>query len=221
MLLRLAIFALMATTALAGESHQSQKQRQNTNTPRHPLANCHKMGQKKCKGVCVDLLTNPKHCGKCKAVCPAGTTCKAGRCVKKNSPQKACMQDSACEAFVSCGTGTSATGGICGCVSDYVSGELSCQDLGGLCVACQFASDCKDGPGAVCVLVFGCCWSNWMLTCTGVLSEHVLWAAGVHLSGRLQNFVRCESGRRTSTSVWMYRDRCTDACVWLCLRRRY
>lgn len=77
-------------------------------------------------------------------------------------------------------------------------------------MACQFASDCKDGPGAVCVLVLGSRWPNGMLICAGMLSEHVLWVAGVHLSRRLQKFVRCESGRRTFVVLMLAYD---YACV--------
>lgn len=30
--------------------------------------------------VCVDVATNPRHCGDCNRVCPMGATCSAGRC---------------------------------------------------------------------------------------------------------------------------------------------
>jgi hypothetical protein len=33
-----------------------------------------------CNFECVDLLTDPMHCGGCDVVCPAGTTCEVGSC---------------------------------------------------------------------------------------------------------------------------------------------
>ena len=33
-----------------------------------------------CCGTCVNLLTDPNHCGLCTRVCGAGTSCSAGKC---------------------------------------------------------------------------------------------------------------------------------------------
>jgi hypothetical protein len=38
-------------------------------------------GKRKCRGKCVNLKTNPRHCGACGNVCPSGHTCVGGECV--------------------------------------------------------------------------------------------------------------------------------------------
>ncbi|MBV9949523.1 MAG: hypothetical protein JOZ69_21955, partial [Myxococcales bacterium] len=34
-----------------------------------------------CGGVCVDPMTDPKNCGGCGTVCPAGAPCQGGQCL--------------------------------------------------------------------------------------------------------------------------------------------
>jgi hypothetical protein len=37
-------------------------------------------GESRCGSSCVDLTSNPNHCGACANACPAGHACVAGSC---------------------------------------------------------------------------------------------------------------------------------------------
>ncbi|MCS6915703.1 MAG: hypothetical protein RMK29_10055 [Myxococcales bacterium] len=90
-----------------------------------------------CNGVCVNVKSDPRHCGACNNACPAGTVCHRGACSLR------------------CGDGTTACGGACvdlttdaahcgacgrACPADRTCREGTCrcagatQDCGGTCV---------------------------------------------------------------------------------------
>ena len=142
--MKLVMLALVAQEGLSGKARRSDfRSDTNIHFPSAGL-NCRAQGLKKCNGVCVDIQTDPNHCGACKTVCSNGATCINGSCFTKG-PRK-CKKVGTCGNFISCG---SSPGSSCACVSDYSTGKLSCVDLSSPCVACQFASNCTAGPGAV------------------------------------------------------------------------
>ncbi|MFN8593885.1 MAG: hypothetical protein U0031_20685 [Thermomicrobiales bacterium] len=49
-----------------------------------------KGGKKRCGGKCVDLQTNPKHCGRCNTVCADGKICAGGFCLTSCDNPKTC-----------------------------------------------------------------------------------------------------------------------------------
>jgi hypothetical protein len=150
MLLNLAVFALVAQSAICGKPAPSPTS--NAVDARVETAgatkSCKAQGLKKCDGVCVDINTDPNHCGSCRHACSSGQVCRFGACFTKG-PRK-CKNTSSCDKFISCGNFPSSS---CGCVSDYNTGALSCVEIGGICTACQFNTDCTAGSGGVCIRV--------------------------------------------------------------------
>ena len=121
---------------------------------------CRKPGLKACNGQCVDTQSDASHCGTCRQSCSSGEICSDGVCglaPPANGPQ--CTQASACDAFVSCGTGFAP---YCACV-ESVEGNpasLGCYSFGaGKCNACTMDSDCTDSEGGICT-ANACCPSN-------------------------------------------------------------
>jgi hypothetical protein len=116
----------------------------------------------KCGGdVCIDLQTDPTHCGACDAACPPGVGCEAGECVCPQG-QEACGDS--CVNLLgdvsncgSCGN-TCADGKVCylgvcadtcaalencsGSCVDISSDPLNC---GGCGIACEAGAVCEAG----------------------------------------------------------------------------
>lgn len=81
-----------------------------------------------CGSLCVDLATDPLHCGACEAACPAGQVCDGGTC------------------SVDCGPGATACEGSC------TNLELDPANCGGCGVACDDGLVCSAGQcGLECV----------------------------------------------------------------------
>jgi len=76
-----------------------------------------------CDGACVDLLSDPMHCGACDVACPSGVACTGGECAGEN------------------GCGEGATECVDGC-ADLSSDPAHC---GGCDVACDPGEACQDG----------------------------------------------------------------------------
>lgn len=88
-------------------------------------------GRERCGSVCLDLASDPEHCGSCDVVCAAADVCDAGECVAQCRDgrvpcARACV-DLQTDPF------------HCGDCSEVC-------DLGGECVA----ADCKDACGDAC-----------------------------------------------------------------------
>lgn len=118
-------------------------------------------GCETCGGsACVDVATDPAHCGKCDAPCPAGAACSGGQCacagglavcgdacVDTMSDQAHCGGcDAPCPSGALCmGAQCACAGGleVCGdeCV-DKLSDPLNCGDCG---VTCSVNEVCNNG----------------------------------------------------------------------------
>ena len=109
--------------------------------------NCRKQGLKKCKRQCVDLQTDPNHCGRCKGVCAAGQTCESGVCTDSTP---SCSGGSQCGNPIDCGPGDAG----CFCVTG-TSGTTACAYDAG-CTDCTQDSDCTDESGGLCE-IGSCC----------------------------------------------------------------
>src|SRR5512141_1145277 len=75
---------------------------------------------KVCSGVCVDLKSDPRHCGACGTACPTGQVCSDGKC------------------GTYCGTDLTACAGSCVNLADDPN---NCGACGTTCAAGQA---CKD-----------------------------------------------------------------------------
>lgn len=102
---------------------------------------CADMGRTCCGGGCVDVQSNPAHCGGCGLVCAEGQTCSMGRCV-------------AATCTPACASGESCVAGRCMCGSGpgCASGSACC---GGTCVRLDSSMHCGAcgrtcGPGEQC-----------------------------------------------------------------------
>jgi hypothetical protein len=65
-------------------------------------------GRTCCSGVCVDLQNDPNHCGACPTVCPPGRTCCSGTCVDLQTDRAHC---GSCPN--ACPTGRTCCSGVC------------------------------------------------------------------------------------------------------------
>ena len=116
-------------------------------------------GCEMCGGeACVDLQTDPQHCGACDNACPADVPCVAGSC---SCPEGKELCDGAC---VDTSSNPSHCGG-CGaaCAPDQVCAEGSCtagcgelSDCGGACVDLQTNPDHCGECGNACGLGGAC-----------------------------------------------------------------
>jgi stigma-specific protein Stig1 len=117
-----------------------------------------------CSTTCVDLMTDPGHCGGCSLVCPTGAMCLTGGCVCPASQPTACgpacvdtQTDHAnCGGCgTACAAGESCHAGVCApCGSAYATDETCsgvCVDptsddknCGGCGTACPSGAPCKN-----------------------------------------------------------------------------
>ena len=111
-------------------------------------------GTTPCGGTCVDITRNPRHCGRCNAVCPAGTTCLHGGCFTTTcqtpSPPGNC-------SGASCAGPTCAAGENCGFCDVTTEAQTTCVNLSPPCSELPGCAESADCPlGEVCV-TNGCC----------------------------------------------------------------
>jgi hypothetical protein len=106
-----------------------------------------KKGKKRCRGKCVNLRTNPDHCGRCNNACADGKICAGGFCLTPCDNPKICGAPPN-----SCATG----GGVC----VKVGGKNACVELQLDCLPFAVTS-CAGDPcdaGRVCAKI--CCGAN-------------------------------------------------------------
>jgi hypothetical protein len=103
-------------------------------------------GESNCGGVCVDLFTDPDHCGGCAIACPDGSVCTAGECAPT------------CDTA----SGEADCGGVC--VNLFTDAD-NCGNCG---VACVPEEDCISGT---CTLVCTMCETNCGGSCTDVQTD--------------------------------------------------
>jgi hypothetical protein len=120
---------------------------------------------------CVNLKTDPKHCGKCGNACPDGQTCKQGKCVNtkcggsggvKCSPGQVCCKGQCVNT-----SSDPSNCGSCGkaCKSGQTCNQGKCANKpGGTTRGCQSSSDCARG-GVCCITPggsrrYGVCCTN-------------------------------------------------------------
>ena len=117
-------------------------------------------GQARCGGVCVDVQSNPAHCGTCGNACAPGTACQGGACACTGGTTScggACVDtsndNSNCGACgVVCGAGKICTSGSCACTGGTTSCGGACVDTsndnsncGGCGVVCGSGKTCQSG----------------------------------------------------------------------------
>jgi hypothetical protein len=96
-------------------------------------------GTTRCDGSCVDLASDPDHCGACDTVCTGGEACSQGTCA------------------LACGGGTTPCGNACVDLRDDPAHCGECDDAcpsGQVCVAGACALECLGGTllcGSKCV----------------------------------------------------------------------
>lgn len=129
------------------------------------------VGQIVCAGACVDVATNPAHCGSCGSACGAGRTCTGGACVC-GAGLTACSGScvdlradrSNCGACgVSCGVGGTCSGGNCVCPIGQVLCGGRCapveQNCGACGTACGAGDTCANTcPGSCLRPLLRCCY---------------------------------------------------------------
>ncbi len=116
-------------------------------------------GRQCCGGACVDLGSDPLHCGGCAIVCNSGEACAAGVC---SCPAPGMTCDGACVdptsdsdhcdgCGIACGAGQVCSGGACVCAPGMTPCGGTCvdtrsdpQDCGGCGIACRSDQVCAD-----------------------------------------------------------------------------
>lgn len=93
-----------------------------------------------CNDACVDLETDPRHCGVCGTTCGTGESCCAGDCTNTSTDPLRCGTcDRACDAT----NGTaSCAGGVCDITCDATHGDCDSDADTGCEVDLRTATDC-------------------------------------------------------------------------------
>jgi len=99
-------------------------------------------GETNCFGRCVNLKSNPNHCGSCSRFCASGQTCVNGSCTCSQSSD--CPPDQVCTngMCASCPSGLTDCGGVCKNTNTDPNNCGSCNNVcpptyvcsGGMCV---------------------------------------------------------------------------------------
>jgi hypothetical protein len=113
---------------------------------------------RRCRGVCIDTLSDPNNCGACGRICAAGTFCCDGWCADPAVNAPGC-----CPPNLSCGASCTspfsdpgncgACGNVCGADQDCCAGQCLMQGTDQNCEGCYPCSNgfvCDpdaNGPG--------------------------------------------------------------------------
>jgi hypothetical protein len=152
MLLTHLAVCLMATGAIASKIAPAFRYKRRANVSHHPTENLHcpRKGLKRCKvngtPKCVDIKTDPNHCGSCRGVCDPGATCENGVCT--SAPPLGCPGGAGvCDNILFCGDGEN-----CACYAG-TSGSVVCVG-GSACEGneCSVDVDCTAQAGGICAL---------------------------------------------------------------------
>ena len=184
---RRVLAGFMASLPLALAGHDAAaKGRRKKKKPNPATAGCAN-GLDACNGSCVDLKSDPDHCGGCGETCAAGEMCCRWNCVDTQESEKHCGAcGNACDNGEVCVAGqcSSCTQGyVCGATVSFCDAQYGCGCTsvleGGVACAWQFCSDetctstayCVDkyGPFSVCQAPgTGCCGQKCVLACPSV-----------------------------------------------------
>jgi hypothetical protein len=115
-----------------------------------------------CAGVCVDITTDPNHCGNCQNVCPQGLSCVFGNCQCPNGQYEcngACIDllndlDNCGSCGIICSQDAKCTNGVCTCSDGTQQCGSVCCNPGDNCVNGTCTGGCDSGLsycGSVCV----------------------------------------------------------------------
>jgi hypothetical protein len=96
-----------------------------------PPLTCGDQGLIDCFGVCVDLQTDPNHCGYCGEVCPSGQ-CATGICLEVVGPAPS----------LTCGAGLTDCFGTC---VDLIGDPNNCSACGNVCPDGPEGRSCQSG----------------------------------------------------------------------------
>jgi hypothetical protein len=110
-------------------------------------------GYARCGAACVDLNSNPGHCGACDRACPPEDVCNEGRCSSGcagglTDCSGACVDLQTDEAHcggcgLPCGPTEGCVGGGCVCVPDCWARECGSDGCGGSCGTCPGGAGCR------------------------------------------------------------------------------
>ena len=143
-------------------------------------------GQYDCDGTCVDLTSDPAHCGRCDRACAPGEVCNEGACASTctdglTNCDGACVDltsdpEHCGDCATACVRSEECRAGDCVCVPDCTGRECGDDGCGGSCGSCGEGFTClPDGRcscsgtpcGAACCgttqvcLSGGCCNAAW------------------------------------------------------------
>jgi hypothetical protein len=167
-----------------------------------PYVDCGTAGET----LCVNILSNPEHCGGCGDSCSGGLVCSAGDCALECDPglencDGACVdldtdRDHCSACHVPCGLSYVCRGGACRCLEE----EVEC---GGRCItpnACGGCAELSFAPSAPCGMCgrYECDPSGEAVVCQG---------EGVCAPGEVGAACSCGGGL-TGTHV------CLEDCRW-------
>ncbi|MEZ4224294.1 MAG: MXAN_6577-like cysteine-rich protein [Polyangiaceae bacterium] len=133
-------------------------------------------GLTRCGDLCVDVQSNPAHCGACGTTCDSGLVCGNGSC-SDSCPGGLDNCDGACvdlqnnaqncgSCGTPCGAGQSCSGGQCS--SSCSSGEESC---GGSCVNTQTDTQHCGGCGKACASGQECQGGSCVASCSALETQ--------------------------------------------------
>ncbi|MBN1770637.1 MAG: hypothetical protein JXB32_05200 [Deltaproteobacteria bacterium] len=118
-------------------------------------------GQSDCGGTCVDLTTDPDHCGRCGHACAAGEVCNEGACASTctgglTNCDGACVDlttdpNHCGDCTTICSRSEECVAGHCVCVPDCAGRACGDDGCGGSCGTCPAGTSCSDAGRCVCV----------------------------------------------------------------------
>ncbi len=118
-------------------------------------------GQYDCDGTCVDLTSDPEHCGRCERACAPGEVCNEGACASTcadglTNCDGACVDltgdpEHCGDCTTACARNEECRAGDCACVPDCTGRECGDDGCGGDCGTCGPGTTCSTAGRCVCV----------------------------------------------------------------------
>lgn len=138
------VIASGLSTGLDAEAKGNNAKKRKRKRQRRRRRRC-RGGTTRCGGTCIDLLTNPSHCGACNSACDAGSACQNGDCTgggcTPDCAGKACGASDGCGG--QCSNGTCPEGETCG--GGGVPNECGASGPPACDPPCGFNQECENG----------------------------------------------------------------------------